>query len=385
MTAEEVERSLPYFYWLSNVPGVGDDTMRRLLGLVSGPEELYFEAADSYQQWLENGMVGQKQYFNLLSSRKMWNVYTEYEQCISRGIKMYPFYHPEFPAKLLEIPDCPSVVFVKGSLPERKKPSLAIIGARNCSAYGKRMAGEFGAFLGREGVQIISGMARGVDGISQRAALEGGGSSYAVLGCGVDICYPKENRALYDALPQNGGVISTYLPGVGPKAQFFPPRNRIISGLADAVLVIEAREKSGTLITVDMALEQGKEVYAVPGRIGDALSEGCNRLIAQGAAVALSPKELLEAVWAIKTDTQTTERGMPDSGPVLRHGFSELEKACLEELDAYPKSAGQIHMEVAKAWGKPLSFSECLQTLMGLCVKGRVIQENNGMYFRKKE
>jgi predicted Rossmann fold nucleotide-binding protein DprA/Smf involved in DNA uptake len=137
-------------------------------------------------------------------------------------------------------------------------------------------------------------MARGIDGIAQKAALDAGGKSFAVLGCGVDICYPEENRELYERLQQEGGVLSEYSPGVQPVAKLFPPRNRIISGLSDLVLVIEARKKSGTLITVDMALEQGREVYALPGRVSDALSDGCNRLIRQGAGPATCPQDILE-------------------------------------------------------------------------------------------
>ena len=166
-----------------------------------------------------------------------------------------------------------------GKLPDENRPTVSIVGARNSSEYGKYAAKLFGERLAAAGVQVISGMARGVDGISQQSAIYAGGDSYGVLGSGVDVCYPEDNRRLYDSLITNGGVISEYLPGTQPKPQYFPQRNRIISGLSDVVLVIEAREKSGTLITVDMALEQGREVFAVPGRICDSLSYGCNSLI----------------------------------------------------------------------------------------------------------
>ena len=140
-------------------------------------------------------------------------------------------------------------------------------------------------------------MARGIDGIGQQAALQAGGSSFAVLGCGADICYPRQNQDLYDRLCKQGGVISEYEWGTPPRAGYFPPRNRIVSGLADAVIVVEARKKSGTLITVDMALEQGKEVYAVPGRLVDDLSSGCNYLIKNGAGILLDMEEFMEELW----------------------------------------------------------------------------------------
>ncbi len=142
-------------------------------------------------------------------------------------------------------------------------------------------------------------MALGIDGIGHKAALSAGGRTFAVLGCGVDICYPEENREIYDRLTAPSGILSEYPPGTVPKSGLFPPRNRIISGLSDVLLVVEARKKSGTLITVDQALEQGKEVYALPGRVTDALSYGCNNLIRQGAGIAMSPEELIEAVFAL--------------------------------------------------------------------------------------
>lgn len=175
-----------------------------------------------------------------------------------------------------------------------QEPAAAIIGARLASGYGREQARRFSYRLASRGITIISGMARGIDGIAQMAALDAGGKSYAVLGCGVDICYPEENRKLYDRLLQQGGIISEYPPGTFPEARLFPQRNRIISGLADLVLVIEARKKSGTLITVDMALEQGREVFALPGRVSDSLSDGCNRLIRQGAGAATCPEDILE-------------------------------------------------------------------------------------------
>jgi DNA processing protein len=205
------------------------------------------------------------------------------------GINFITFKEPGFPEKLSEIPDAPVGLWYIGSLPASDIPSVAVIGARECSSYGECVAKGLGAALGRAKVQVISGMARGIDGISQQAAWDEGGLSYGVLGSGADVCYPPSNRRLYDSLRLSGGIISIYPPGEMALPQNFPPRNRIVSGLADAVVVVEARQKSGTLITVDMALEQGREVYAVPGRITDRLSDGCNGLIGQGANVFLSP------------------------------------------------------------------------------------------------
>lgn len=208
-------------------------------------------------------------------------------------IRSYRIEDEGYPKRLKNIPGAPKALYVLGRLPEEERLSVAVVGARDCSEYGRFVAKELGAALGKNGITVISGMARGIDGISQEEALDAGGSSFGVLGCGVDICYPKENRRLYEKLRKSGGLLSEYLPGTPACANHFPPRNRIVSGLADVVVVVEARVKSGTLITVDMALEQGREVYAVPGRTTDKLSEGCNRLIRQGAGVLFSVEEFI--------------------------------------------------------------------------------------------
>lgn len=201
---------------------------------------------------------------------------------------------PAYPQRLKEIPDSPERLYVIGDLPRDDLPSVAIVGARLCDHYGRNQALYFGRELAAHGIQIISGMAAGIDGTSQRGALEAKGRTFAVLGCGADVCYPQGNRDLYDLLTTQGGILSELPPGSPPERWHFPRRNRIISGLADIVLVIEARQKSGSLITVDCALDQGKSVFAVPGRIDDHLSDGCNRLIYQGAGIAYGPEAILD-------------------------------------------------------------------------------------------
>jgi len=287
------------------------------------------------------------------------------------------------------IPDAPYGIFYKGTLPSNDILSVAIIGARDCSEYGSYVAGELGRFLGERGVQVISGMARGIDGISQEAALLAGGSTTGVLGCGVDICYPKQNQALYHKILERGCILSSYPPGTLPKAQNFPPRNRIVSGLADAVVVIEARNKSGTLITVDMALEQGKEVYVVPGRITDRLSDGCNGLLKQGAGILLSPEDFLAEIrelWEGNRLPVKIERrnqsvsGMenPKEKSVLLKLPEELQRI-YELLDYMPKSVEVIWAKLADGTG----ISELNIKLMKLCLMDVAVQESNGYFCRK--
>ena len=236
---------------------------------------------------------GKEEWQALLNARRQEPERIE-EELAQAGISFVSALEEGFPDKLREIPDPPFGIYYKGKMPGETEPAAAIIGARLASGYGREQARRFGRQISARGIAVISGMARGIDGIAQKAALDAGGKSYAVLGCGVDICYPEENRELYERLQQQGGVLSEYPPGMQPIAKLFPPRNRIISGLSDLVLVIEARKRSGTLITVDMALEQGREVYALPGRVSDALSDGCNRLIRQGAGPATCPQDILE-------------------------------------------------------------------------------------------
>ena len=207
--------------------------------------------------------------------------------CCSKTGKAYP-------DKLRCFEDMPEYLYVKGKLPDSRKKSVAIVGARRCSSYGSSQAYYFAKELSRFGIQIISGMARGVDGWAHRGALDGGGETFAVLGNGVDICYPRQNMDIYRRIPFRGGVLSEYEPQTPALPYHFPRRNRLISALADLVLVIEAGKKSGSLITVNFALEQGKTVYALPGRLGDTLSEGCNNLIFEGAGIANSVDIILD-------------------------------------------------------------------------------------------
>ena len=200
----------------------------------------------------------------------------------------------EYPQKLNNYPKLPEILFAKGNLPDAKKPTAAIVGARACSPYGRIQAFRYAKILSSAGVQIISGMAYGIDAEAHKGALEGDTPTYAILAGGVDICYPSGNRPLYDRiLRENGGILSEQPPGMRARNYFFPARNRIISGLADLVLIVEAREKSGSLITAQWALDQGKIVYAVPGPVNEALSMGCHKLIYDGAGIAYSPEILL--------------------------------------------------------------------------------------------
>ena len=278
-----------------------------------------------------------------------------------------------YPVKLDCIPSAPKGVYVTGRLPDPEEPSVAIIGARVCSEYGRQMACLFGTELGKAGIQIISGMARGIDGISQMAAIQAGGASFAVLGCGVDVCYPRENLELYHMLQAKGGLISEFPPGTQPLAKQFPSRNRIISGLSDAVIVIEAKQKSGTLITVDMALEQGRDVYVVPGRLTDSLSEGCNRLIKQGADILLSPEELLSDYhFQSKENLKFSKRKKQKNQFVL----DNEENIVYTHVDLYAKNLEDIVEETK------IPIQDISHILLSLEIKGLIKEVGKDHYIR---
>ena len=285
----------------------------------------------------------------------------------------------DFPAKLLTIPDPPFGLFYRGELPDSVTPAVAVIGARKCSEYGHCMAKKLAQGLGKRGVNIISGMAIGIDGISQRAALEVGAHSYGVLGCGVDVVYPKSNQPLYERLIACGGVLSEYPVGTEPKPRLFPPRNRIISALSDVVLVVEAREKSGTLITVDMALEQGREVYVVPGRCTDNLSCGCNMLLRQGASAALCAEDIISDMgWdKLLTDTQD-EKNEGVSSYINTKDLTPLSRAICGLLDVLPVTQDTIIM-LLREQGFTETVANVCKELVELELSG-MIERAGGQY-----
>lgn len=266
-----------YCFLLAGMEGFSPLILRRLLGLYGGAEQVFKQESLPVSEGRQAAFAaGKAQAAERLRQRDQWE---------KAGIRWCWYGDPEYPARLSVLPDSPLGLYYRGRLPEEDIPAVAIVGARRCSPYGRAMAERFGKGLGERGIQIISGMALGVDGHAQQAALDAGGRSFGILGCGVDICYPPSHQKLYETLAEKGGLISELPPGTPPLAHHFPLRNRLIAAFSDLLLVLEAREKSGSLITVDQALEQGKDVLALPGRVGDELSAGCNQLIRQGAGL----------------------------------------------------------------------------------------------------
>ena len=278
-----------YWYWVNNIAGISNMKLRTLFNTFDTPEQIY-KASDK----LLNSVSGikEKDVSAIIESRNNEYIYRGYNDLERMRIKFtYPGKN-DYPEKLMNIYDYPYILYYKGRLPQANVPAIAIVGARNCTEYGRTIADMLAKCFADMGIQVISGMALGIDAAAQRGAVNKGGYSLAVLGCGVDVCYPRSNIDLYTQLQNAGGIMSEYPPGTPPRAGQFPMRNRIISGIADALIVVEARQKSGSLITADQALEQNRDVYVVPGRIGDSLSEGCLKLIKEGAQMITSPMDV---------------------------------------------------------------------------------------------
>ena len=354
---------MKYEYWFANLKGISDKRKRKIRETVTKAEELYYIEETA----LNRLDMQAKEREIILKGIREWNLNCEYQKLERQEIQFVSIFDERYPKKLLNISASPYALYVKGKLPNEDRMVVAIVGARECSPYGEQMAGIFAKTLAEAGIQIVSGMARGVDSAGQRGALEVGGESYAILGCGVDICYPRDQIGLYMDLQEKGGVISEFPVGTKPLPKHFPARNRIISGLADAVLVMEAKEKSGSLITADMALEQGKDVYALPGPINSYLSKGCNLLIRQGAEVLLSPEDLLEE-WGILKKQKYQKNNLK------KFPLESAENIVYSCLDFYPKNLEQLICMTQ------YSVSELLDILVGLQLKGLIKEVSKNYY-----
>lgn len=279
-------------YWLalSKVPGIGSVNCRRLLNFFDNPQAVWEASPDLLGKIPGFDKTARE---NLLLYRATVDLEADWQRFLASGMQMITLDHPAYPQRLANIYSPPPVVFFYGQLPEITGNCIAVVGARRCSAYGRHVAEQLARELAANGFTVVSGMARGIDTAAHKGALNSG-CTMAVLGSGADVVYPPENHKLYQDIIRGGAVISEFPPGTPPRAANFPARNRLISGLSNAVLVIEAAEKSGALITVDAALEQGRDVYAVPGCITNPYSTGCHKLIQQGAKLVTSITDILE-------------------------------------------------------------------------------------------
>jgi len=278
---------IAYLVGLSLLPGIGPARFHKLLDRFKEPERAW---RASEQEFVSLG-VDAKSMPALLEKRHTLSLEREMDRLRRLEVTVLSIFDPEYPLRLKEIFNAPPLLYVKGAITRQDDQSLGVVGTRGPSVYGKELTARVVPELVRTGLTIVSGLARGIDSVAHRAALESGGRTIAVLGCGIDVVYPAENRALFERIQQHGAVVTEYPLGTKPDAFNFPARNRIISGLSLGTVVVEAQYTSGALITADYALEQNREVFAFPGRATDRGSAGCNRLIREGRAKLVTSTE----------------------------------------------------------------------------------------------
>lgn len=358
---------MKYEYWFANLMKLSCKRKLEIRQVIKSAEELYYIEETALKQCVQDA----KERTVILDSVRSWKLDEEFQKMKQKQVQFVTMLDEKYPKRLRNIPSPPYALFFKGTLPDENRRAIAIVGARECTPYGEVMAKEFAKSLARNDVQIISGMARGVDSAGQIGALEVGGASFGVLGCGVDICYPREKISLYMGLQEKGGLISEFPLGTNPLPQNFPARNRIISGLADTILVMEAKEQSGSLITADTALDQGKDVYALPGPVNSRLSMGCNRLIKQGAGILLSPEELLLELGICQDNKKENDEQIK----ILLETTENLVYSC---LDLQPQNLEYLY-NVTK-----IPISELLDVLMRMQLKGVVREISKNYYVRMK-
>ena len=282
--------ALKYWLWLTELPGLTNQTRLALLRHFPTPEDVYY--ADPEEVLLTEGIT--REQAKLLEDKDCSNADRILADCQRLDADILTIQDAGYPNRLRNIYDPPCLLYVRGRLPAfDDEASIAVVGTRDCTPYGISSAEKLGYGLAAGGAVVVSGLARGVDSAALRGALRAGGTVTAVLGNGLDVVYPPENRYLYEDVAAAGALVSEYPPGTSPEARHFPVRNRIMSGLCVATLVVEAPARSGALITAGTALEQGRDVFAVPGPIDAPASVGCNRLIRDGAGLVSDAWDIL--------------------------------------------------------------------------------------------
>lgn len=323
---------LTHWLWLAHRPSVNDRMKAVLLQHFADPEDIYYadEGAFGHIEGLSAEAMASLRDKDLLPAEEIL------ERCRRADLRILTYRDAAYPARLKNIPDPPLVLYYKGQLPEfDANPVIAVVGTRKASAYGLTTAKRMGYQLGSCGGIVVSGMAYGIDGMAMSGCLSAGAQAVGVLGCGADIVYPASNRALFRDVEAHGCILSEFPPGYPPGKWTFPKRNRIISGLSNGVLVVEAPEKSGSLITARLAAEQGRDVFAVPGNIDLPSFAGSNRLLRDGAIMASSGWDILSEYEGLYPD-----KIRRDTSPARQRAYpDELERVCAEPGTDLPKVA----------------------------------------------
>jgi DNA processing protein len=359
----------PRRYWVgwNLVKDVGAVRFRALLNAFGDAQSAWEASAEA----LEEAGLSPKLVAKVVKLRSQVSLNLVWEKLQVGGIQVLTWDDEAYPRRLKEIDQPPPVLYLRGNLLPEDEWAVAIVGTRRVTAYGRQVAEELATVLARNGVTVVSGLARGVDSIAHLAALNAGGRTIAVMGTGVDQIYPPENQRLAEKMLQQGALVSDYAVGTPPVGTNFPPRNRLISGLTLAVVVVEAGLTSGALITASFAAEQGRDVFAIPGNITAPQSQGTNRLILDGAAPLLNPQQVLEALnLTMLTEHRAARRVLP-TDPV--------EKQVYQVLGAEPLHVDEIRMRT------DMPIEQVSATLALMELKGMVRQVGGMNYVAVRE
>ncbi len=365
-----------YNVLLTMIPGLGPRTLRLLVEHFGNPQ-LAWSAKESELRAI-TGLSG-KIVDNLVNKRRIIRPDLEMEKLKNSGIGLLFRDDPDYPELLSHIYDPPGVLYYKGNPAVLQNKNFAIVGARKATHYGLNNAESIARDLSRAGLCIVSGMARGIDAAAHRGALSGSGATTAVLGCGVDVVYPRENRKLMDEIIEKGIVLSEFPPGTSPIAGNFPQRNRIIAGMSEGIMVVEAAEKSGSLITADFALEQGREVFAVPGQVTNPLNRGAHRLIKQGARLVESAVDILEELGFDECYLPAANNIFAEKPNNMINDLTSDERRIYNITSDVPVSSEVIIQKSGNSAGDVLSI------LLAMELKGLLTQLPGQLYVRRAE
>ena len=358
-----------YLIGLNLIPQLTPKRAQALFGRFKTFEEIWNAPASAFTNLFGSRVLGEA----IASARSEAAVDEEFAKAEDKAVHIVTLVDEEYPAALREIDDPPMVLYVRGEQPIESARAIAIVGTRRSTRYGKMIAGRFASQLALKGFIIVSGLAAGIDASAHQGTLDVGGFTVAVMGCGIDYPYPKRNQPIYERIVETGVVMSEYPMGSRPAKWTFPQRNRILSGLSRGVLVIQAPERSGSLITARCALEQGRDVFAVPGNINSLTSAGSNRLIKQGATLVDSVDDIFDEYPDLRVKRDETPADEAEAGLKL----GKPEAAVYELISLEP-----VHMDdiIARA---DLSPTEASHILLLLQLENLIEEAEGGRYIRK--
>src|SRR5713226_2885666 len=373
----------PEVYWLAlrRVHGVGPRTCRLLIDKFGSPEKIFSLSSDE----IGAAGVARNAARAIVEFRNFEPLEKELCELPNLGARMIKWTDDDYPANLRQIADPRPFLFVRGTASLTDPNCIAIVGARAASDIGRRMAQRLGLELAAKGFTVVSGLARGIDGEAHQGALDAHGITIAVLGCGVDVIYPPEHRKLAEAILAGGGALISELPiGTQPLAEHFPTRNRILSGLCLGVVIVEAAEKSGSLITARMALEQDRQVFAIPGSPLTGKTRGSNRLLKEGARLVECVEDVIEELApqfgeAIPKSASVESNGGTAGADSLTHNASDRESTEVQTILYYLKNADKLHVD-SIIEGSGLSAPTVLKLLLDLEMRGIVTQHPGKLF-----